>query len=114
MRAIVALVGISLWLAGPAQAVEPQPLNNLFAGINGLLTAPTDLVMYMVIPSEEFEDLPNAKVTGRLLGLPTGIVIGVTRALLGASDLLVAPFFIFPTMSPAPRWEIIPNVEYDY
>ena len=114
MRAIVIWLGLSLWLSGPAQALEPQPLNNLAAGINGVLMGIVDPVMYVIIPSEEFEDLPNAAVTGRLLGVPCGIVIGFARVLLGVSDLLVAPFYIFPTMSPAPRWEIIKGVEYDY
>ena len=110
MRAIVVLLGLSLWLSGPAHALEPQPLNNLGAGINGVLNGLADPIMYVIIPSEEFEDMPNAAVTGRLLGVPCGIVIGAARILLGVSDLLVAPFYIFPTMSPAPRWETIEGV----
>jgi hypothetical protein len=99
-----------LALAGPAKA---EGLNNLMAGINGLLTFPADPVAMAITPPDEFEELPAHKVSGRILALPAGTLLGVYRFTMAAFDIAFTPLWLFPTMSPEPRWAVFPDVEYE-
>lgn len=108
--AAVCCLSIALLAAAPAQA---EGVNNLRAGVNGLLTAPFDPVALMITPSDEFEDYPAFPVTGRILGLPVGIAQGAQRAGMAVFDIVMSPLFIFPTMGPEARYTLI-EAEYDY
>jgi len=101
---------IMLSLAGQAKA---EGLNNLYAGINGLLSFFADPFVMVVIPPEDFEELPAHKVTGRILSIPAGTLLSAYRVMMGAFDVAFTPFWVFPTMSPEPRWETIQGVEYE-
>ena len=104
------LVLIALAFSTPARA---EGLNNLYAGINGILTFPADPVVMVVTPPEDWEDMPGHAVTARLLALPAGILLGTYRASMAVFDIVLFPFWAFPTMSPEPRWALIPDVEYE-
>ncbi len=108
MTAVVLSI-VTLTTATPARA---DGINNFLAGVQGLLQFPADPVMEVVYPSDEFEDLPAFPVTGRVLGVFTGTLLGVYRAGTGAGDVVTPPLWILPTMSPEARWEWIPGVEY--
>ncbi len=96
--------------ATPARA---NGVNNFLAGIIGLLTFPADPVMDVITPPDDYEDLPAFPVTGRIVGFFQGTLLGVYRAHMGVFDIVMSPLWIFPTMSPEARWEIIEGIEYE-
>lgn len=104
------LVLVALAFSTPARA---EGLNNLFAGINGILTFPADPIVMLVTPPEDWEELPAHTVTSRLLALPAGVLLGTYRASMAVFDIAFFPFWAFPTMSPEARWGLIPGVEYE-
>ncbi|MFQ5514707.1 MAG: hypothetical protein ACE5FG_09730 [Myxococcota bacterium] len=108
--AMGAVLLLTLSLAAPAQA---RGLNNLYAGINGILTFPADPFVMVVTPPEAYEELPWHPVTGRLLAVPAGTLLSAYRLVMGTFDIAFTPFWVFPTMSPEARWAIIPDVEYE-
>ena len=112
MRRSVAVVACALTLF-LSTAAGAEGFNNLFAAINGLATFPADPVMGVVDPPDDFEDIPLAQVTGRVLGLGAGCVMMVYRASTAVLDIAFMPFWVFPTLSPEPRWELISDVEYE-
>lgn len=108
-RALSCLV-LALAFAGSARA---EGVNNLLAGVNGLVTAPADPVMAAISPPEDFEDYPA--VVRYPLGFLTGTLQMVHRTVMGAFDVLFFPFWVFPTLSPEARYEIMPGeIEYGY
>jgi hypothetical protein len=110
-RAAVCLsILIMLSFAGQARA---EGLNNLYAGINSLVSFYADPFVMVVIPPDEFEELPAHKVTGRILAIPAGTLLSAYRVMMAAFDIAFTPFWVFPTMSPEPRWETIEGVEYE-
>ncbi len=112
MRRSVAVVACALTLL-VSTAAGAEGFNNLFAGINGLATFPADPVMGVVDPPDDFEDVPYAQVTGRVLGFGAGTVMMAYRATMAMLDIVFVPFWVFPTLSPEPRWELISEVEYE-
>ncbi len=77
-------------------------------GLNGLITWPADPVMMVVRVSPVFEDAPLAPVTGRFLGLGAGLMLGVYRLTMGVLDIVFQPIPFMPTLSPVPRYKVIP------
>lgn len=122
MRRLVAATAILVVLtaAASAGADDSEPLelptavNNMLAGLNGLATFPADPVMSAVDPPEEFEDLWGAPVTSHTAGFFQGTFLGIYRALMGLADIAFSPFWVFPTLSPEGRYEIIPGYEIEY
>ena len=112
MRAIATTATLLLLVtfSGPATA---EGLNNLYAGANGLMTFLADPVLGVVEPPEAFRELPGAVVTAPFLGLFSGVTMCAYRATMGALDVVFTPFWVFPTLSPEPRWEIIKDVDYN-
>ena len=70
--------------------------------------------MAAVDPPEEFEDMWGAPVTSHTLGFFQGTFLMVYRATMGLVDIAFAPFWVFPTLSPEARYEIIPGYEIEY
>jgi hypothetical protein len=125
MRRLVAATAILFVLtaAASANAEAPEPdeplelptaLNNVLAGFNALATFPADPVMSAIDPPEEFEDLPGAPVTSHTVGFFQGTFLMVYRLTMGLADIAFAPFWVFPTLSPEARYEIIPGYEIEY
>ena len=112
MRRSVAAVACALTLLA-STAAGAEGFNNLFAAINGLATFPADPVMGAVDPPEDFEKFPAPQVTGRVLGFGNGTVFMAYRASMAVLDIVFLPFWVFPTLSPEPYWELIPEVEYE-
>ena len=98
-------------LAVPAQA---EGIDNLKAGVIGLITFPADFVMGAVDPPKAATKLPGAVVTGPVVGFFSGIVMGVYRVSMAVVDISLSPFWVFPTLSPEPRFENLKDeVEYN-
>lgn len=97
----LALCVTVLW-AAPAEA---NGWNNLRAGLQGIVQFPADPVIHIVTPPEDFiDELPAGQVTGRILGIFSGTALGVYRVAMGATDIVLSPFWVFPTISPEARW----------
>ena len=111
LRALVSLLGVALALAAPAGA---GGFNNLFAGLNGLLVAPSDPVMEAVDPPPQFEKLPNPQVSKHIVGFFEGTALMAYRAFMGAVDVALFPFWVFPTLSPKARWDLVPGYEIEW
>ena len=123
MRRLVAATAILFILTAAASAsAEPPPeplelptaVNNVLAGLNGLATFLADPVMSAVDPPEEFEELLGAPVTSHTVGFFQGTFLMVYRLTMGLADIAFAPFWVFPTLSPEARYEIIPGYEIEY
>ena len=110
MRRSVTCAVLLLILALPASGFA-QGWNNLKAGTNGILTAPLDPILMVITPPDDFEEMRAHQVTGRILALPTGVAMGAYRLLMGAFDVVFTPAWVFPTLSPSPRVELIPGIE---
>ncbi|MFQ5416723.1 MAG: hypothetical protein ACE5FL_06705 [Myxococcota bacterium] len=92
----------------------PTAVNSLLAGLNGIVTAPADPIMAAVQPIEDFEDMWGAPWTSHPIGLLQGTMLMPYRLVMGVLDIAFAPFWVFPTLSPEARYEIIPGYEIEY
>ena len=89
-----------LW-AAPAEA---DGWNSFRAGIQGIIQSPADPVIHTFNPPEDFiDELPAGRVTAHILGIFSGTALGVYRIGMGATDIVLSPFWVFPTMSPEAR-----------
>ncbi len=113
MRKLAAAAAALFVLTAGASA-NAEGVNNLLAGINGLVTFPVDPVMSSVYPPEEFDELWGAPITSHMAGLFQGTLLMLFRATTGAVDIAFFPFWVFPTLSPEARYEIIPGYEIEY
>jgi hypothetical protein len=113
MRKLVAAAAALFVLTAGASA-NAEGVNNLLAGFNGLLTFPADPVMATVDPPEDFDDLWGAPVTPHAAGLVQGTLLMIYRATMGVLDIAFFPLWVFPTLSPEARYEIIPGYEIEY
>ena len=104
----------------PEPEPEPEPielpraLNNVLAGFNGLLTAPADPVMSAIDPPGDFDGMWGAPVTSHTLGFFQGVLLLPYRVVMGALDIAFAPFWVFPTLSPEARFDLVPGYEIEY
>ena len=114
---LTALLPIAFALPAFAEVEEYEPgewsedypkANRALGGLNGIITWPADPVMMVVHVSEAFEDAPLAPVTGRFLGLGGGLMLGVYRFTMGVLDIVFQPIPFMPTLSPVPRYKVIP------
>jgi hypothetical protein len=78
------------------------------AGANGIVTFPADTVGFAIEGDEVFESLPAPSVTGRIVGVPAGLLQGLYRAMMGVCDLVLAPIPGVPMLSPVPRYKLWP------
>ena len=112
MRAFV-VMGLLLTLFLHAGTAQAEGLDNLKAGINSLATFPADPFIMVWTVNDNFEDVPLAPVTGRILGLGAGTLLSVHRLAMGTFDVVLSPLYFFPVMSPEPRWAIFEDLEYE-
>lgn len=112
MRRLAVFVAVLSVLAvtSPARA---NGMNNLKAGVNGILTFPADPVALTITPPEKLEDMPGYPVTGRVVGLVAGTMLGGFRLIAGVYDIIVFPLWVLPTFSPEPRFALIPGIEQE-
>ena len=87
--------------------------NRFLMGVNSLATWPADPVMGTVSPREEFDELPAAGVSKRVVGLCQGSLLGAYRVGMGALDVAFSPLTPFVMLSPEPRYLIFPGVEHE-
>ena len=113
MRKLVAAAAV-LFVLTAGSSANAEGVNNLLAGINGLVTFPVDPVKSSIEPPEEFDDFWGAPVTPHALGFFQGTFLMLYRATMGALDIAFFPFWVFPTLSPEARYEIIPGYEIEY
>jgi hypothetical protein len=107
MRARVLLGSVvSLGLAAPA--AQARGVDGLLRGLNGIVTAPADIVSHVVDPPEDYDEIPAPEFSGRVLGVFSGSILGAYRALTGAIDVALTPLVIIPNLSPEPRYDIVP------
>jgi len=111
-RSIAAALVVGL-LSSPA-SLRAEGFNSLLAGINGVLTAPADIVHETIEPPSLFEELPAAPVSTHFLGVFAGIFAAIDRIGWGVLDIALSPVWIAPTLSPEPVVEIIPFYEVRY
>jgi hypothetical protein len=104
---------IILASAAPARAnYFGNVANSFLTGLNSVVTAPADPVMSVVSPLEEFEELPAGAVTGRIVGVFQGALLFTYRVCMGTLDMAFSPF-PFKTLSPEPRYELVPGFDYN-
>jgi len=108
----VSAIALAIAVALPAPA-HAEGLDNLYAAINGLTMFLTDPVWETIEPGDTLMELPGSPYTSHLLGPPVGVVKAVHRAGMAVFDLAFFPFWVFPVMSPEPRWALIDDVEYE-
>lgn len=112
MRKLAAVVALLVLVAGtPASA---RGLNNLMAGVTGVVTFWADPVWSAVDPPESFDDMVGAPVTPHVLGFAQGTLLMAYRATMGVLDIALFPFWVFPTLSPAPRFNLAEYGEVEY
>jgi hypothetical protein len=109
----VAAAAVLLVLTASTTA-SAKGINNLMAGINGLVTFPTDPVWSAVHPPEAFDGMFGSPVTPHVLGFAQGTLLMVYRAATGALDIAFFPFWVFPTLSPEVRYDFFNNYEVEY
>lgn len=119
MRAILRLFVVSLATtlalasATPAFAEYPDDwprANKAAAGLNDMLTAPADPVMFAIEGDEVFEEFWQPQVTGRMMGALVGLLQMPWRLVSGSFDLITSPLAPWmPMVSPAPRFHLIPH-----
>lgn len=105
--------------AGAEEAEEPSAFaalmkdrgNQFLAGVTGLATFPADPVMDALEPSKQIQGLPG-KYTENVVGFAGGFFHGLYRAWMGTLDIVLTPFFVFPTLSPQPNWNPF-GVQYE-
>ncbi len=114
MRILGAATALVLALAG-AGASRAEGFNNFVAGLNGIVTAPADPVMMALEPPAAFDDLPERWYwTAYPMGAITGILFMTYRAAMGVWDVVLTPFWVFPTLSPEANWDLAPGWEIEW
>jgi hypothetical protein len=114
MRRLVAAAAVLCVLLGAASA-NAEGVNNLMAGINGLLTFPMDPVWSAVEPPEATEGMFGEPVLPHVVGFGQGTLMMAYRAVMGVMDIALFPFWVFPTLSPEARLEVFSSVyEVEY
>ncbi len=116
MRSMVSrAVALVALMAGATAALPAgaDGMQNLKAGFTSVTEAPADIVWHVIYPPDDFvEELPAGQVTGRMVGVFSGPLLAVYRFGMGVTDLLFTPIWVFPVMSPEPRWPLFEGVEY--
>lgn len=100
-----------LLIAGTASA---KGVNNLMAGINGVVTSWTDPVWSVVDPPEWLAQVSPDPVTPHILGLVQGPLMMAYRTTTGILDIALFPFWVFPTFSPEARYDFFNEYEVEY
>jgi hypothetical protein len=96
----------ALFVLLAASAAHAEGVNNLMAGINGLATFPADPVMSAWQPPDSLGELPGAPATAHVAGVGHGALMMAYRATMGVMDVLLFPFWVFPTLSPEAHFNV--------
>jgi hypothetical protein len=107
-------IGVALATLFSAGISNAEGVNNLMAGLNGVLTSPIDPFLYAVEPPEQLEDIWGSPVTSTTLGFFSGLLMLPFRAVMGTLDIVLFPFWIFPTLSPEAKFDLFPFYEVEY
>lgn len=120
-RLLTALAVLPLLLlasAGFAEEEDEEPSvfvgylrntgNTIVGGFNGILTFPADPVAFAMEGDEVFSSLPKPSVTGRIVGVPAGLMQGLYRLMMGTCDVVLAVVPAMPMLSPVPRYKLLP------
>lgn len=111
--ALAALAALLTSASNASAAPHGKIYQNLIGAANNLITAPAEPFMQIWEPPYDFEDMPGAPVTSHFMGFFSGTAMMVFRLTGAVYDVVVSPFWIFPVLSPEPRWELIPGAEYE-
>jgi len=115
MRRLVA-TAVALLVLLTAASASAEGVNNLIAGINGLLTFPMDPVWSSIDPPDATKGMFGEPVTPHVIGLGHGTLMMAYRATMGVLDIALFPFWVFPTLSPEARYEVFSTsyeIEYE-
>ncbi len=113
MRKLVASA-VALFVLTLGASANAEGVNSLLAGLNGLATFPADPVMSAVDPPEAFDGMFGEPVTPHFFGFFQGTLLMAYRVTMGVLDIAFFPLWVFPTLSPEARYEIIPGYEIEY
>ena len=86
--------------------------NTASIGLNGVLTAPADPVMFAVEGDEVFAELWQPAVTGRVLGFFAGLCQLPYRTMTGVFDMAFAWAPYLAPVSPVPRFKLLVWAEH--
>ena len=81
--------------------------NRVSIGLNGVLTAPADPVMFSLEGDEIFKEFWMPQVTGRVVGFFVGVCQMPYRAMTGAFDAAFAWAPYLAPVSPVPRFKLL-------
>ena len=100
---------------GPAWGSEwaGELANRASVGLNGVLTAPADPMMFTLQGDEVFEDLWQPQVTGRVVGFFAGVFQMPYRMLTGGFDFAFSWVPYLQMVSPIPRFKLLPWALHD-
>ncbi len=112
MRRVVA-VGAFLLIMLAGGSAQAEGFKSLAAGVNGIATFLADPVIQAIEGPEEYEDEPYPKVLGPFYGFLAGTAKGFYRLIGGIYDVVLFPLWVAPTLSPPPRFDIIPGIEIE-
>ena len=112
MRRVVA-VGAFLLTMLAGGAAQADGIKSLAAGVNGIATFLADPVIQAIEGAEEYEDEAFPTVMGPFYGFLAGSAMGFYRLLAAVYDVALFPIWVAPTLSPAPRFDIIPGIEVE-
>jgi len=111
-RGVAATLAVFILTAGTSASA--RGMNNLMAGINSLVTFPTDPVWSAVDPPDSFDGMVGSPVMPHAVGFLQGTMLMVYRATMGVMDIALFPFWVFPTLSPEARYDFFNNYEVEY
>jgi len=86
--------------------------NRYLMGVTSVATFLGDPPMETVFPQKEWDELPLAFVSKRVVGLGQGLLLSAYRAGMGTLDLVFAPLTPMKMLSPEPRWNLF-DIEHD-
>lgn len=110
-----AALGLAASPAAGSEAVaryRTNVTNQTLIGLSSVLAAPVDPFAETIWPPETFDELPGSVVTGRIAGLGAGLMLGVYRFAMGATDVLLAPLPMMP-ISPRMRFSFTPDLVHE-
>lgn len=120
---LIAMLSGSLALAqgDDEEEGEPHPLvtwaidmgNRSSVGLNGILTAPADPVLFALEGQDVFDDLPGSTYTGPVVGFFAGTLQMPYRMLMGTFDLAFSWMPFLYMQSPMPRFKLLPWAIHD-
>ena len=120
--ALLSIALVAVGLVGSARAAddedqeEQEPgaveqwadttANRFFLGINGIVTAPYDVVAVTREGDELFKELAGEPATGYVAGFGAGVLQMTYRMVMGTFDSVLCWVPYLPPVSPIPRYKL--------